>query len=94
LACIIADVPTLPDPQRIASLWQLCWQENRLTCAIYRDVSGRMELRIESPTAVILAEAFEVQPRALARAQALRESLKRRGWEEPGHDLTPDAQHR
>jgi len=87
-------VPTPPNAQRIATLWQLSWGDNHVTCAIYRDANGRMELRIESPTAVILTEAFEVQPRAMARAQALRESLKRRGWQEPGQDVTPDARHR
>jgi hypothetical protein len=27
-----------------------------------------------------VAEPFDLQPRAMARAKALRESLKRRGW--------------
>jgi hypothetical protein len=30
----------------------------------------------------VIAERFEIQPRALARAQALRNALKRRGWRE------------
>jgi hypothetical protein len=84
-------VPALIDPQLIATLWRLVWNENRLACAIYRDASGRMELRIESPTAVIVTEAFEVQPRAMARAQALRESLKRRGWQEAEQSAPPPA---
>jgi BMFP domain-containing protein YqiC len=41
-----------------------------------------MELRLESAAGVILREPFEMQPRSLARARALRESLKRRGWNE------------
>ena len=41
-----------------------------------------MELRLESPAGVILVERFDMEPRALARTKALRESLKRRGWRE------------
>ena len=77
--------------RRVAVLWQLAWNENRLACAVYRDDSGLMQLRIESPSAVIVTERFELQPRALARAHALRESLKRRGWQEfePEQDPAP-----
>ena len=39
-------------------------------------------MRVESPTAVILSEAFELQPRSFARTRALRASLKRRGWQD------------
>jgi hypothetical protein len=41
-----------------------------------------MELRLESNTAVIFSEPFELRPRSLARLKTLRESLKRRGWRE------------
>jgi hypothetical protein len=69
----------------VATLWRLQWKGDHLFCAVYRAGEG-FEVRLESPTAVILSEPFELQPRALARTQSLRESLKRRGWEEP----TPD----
>jgi hypothetical protein len=65
----------------VATLWRLTWKGDLLSCSVYRDGEG-LELRLESPAAVILAEPFELQPRALARTQSLRESLKRRGWEE------------
>jgi hypothetical protein len=65
----------------VATLWRLTWNGDLLSCSVYRDGEG-LELRLESPAAVILAEPFELQPRALARTQSLRESLKRRGWEE------------
>ena len=41
------------------------------------------ELSVESPTAVVITERFDLQPRALARAHALRDALTRRGWTEP-----------
>jgi hypothetical protein len=31
---------------------------------------------------VIVSERFDMQPRAFARTQALRDSLKRRGWQD------------
>jgi hypothetical protein len=65
----------------IATLWQLTWNGAHVSCTIYRDGAG-LELRLESPTAVILSEPFELQPRMLARTQSLRESLKQRGWQE------------
>jgi hypothetical protein len=37
---------------------------------------------LESPTKVLLTESVELQPRTFARTQALRASLKRRGWRE------------
>jgi hypothetical protein len=56
-----------------------------LACCVYRDGIGLLQLRVESPTALIVCEPFELQPRAVARAHALRESLKRRGWiDRPG----------
>jgi hypothetical protein len=69
------------DSRAIATLWNLAWEEDRLACVVYRTEAG-MELCIESPDAVVVAERFALQPRSLARAQALRDALKRRGWEE------------
>ena len=63
----------------LATLWQLALAEDRLFCTVYRQDDG-LHLRVESASAVILSEPFELQPRVLARTQALRESLKRRGW--------------
>jgi hypothetical protein len=63
----------------LATLWQLALAEDRLFCSVYRHDAG-LQLRVESSSAVILSEPFELQPRVLARTQALRESLKRRGW--------------
>jgi hypothetical protein len=66
----------------VATLWQLAWNDDRLSCTIYRHQSG-MQMRVESPKAVIVSEPFALEPRALARTQALRDSLKRRGWRDP-----------
>ena len=68
-------------PRRLATLWQLALDEDRLACAVYRTDAG-MQLRVESADAVMITEHFDLQPRALARARALREALKRRGWKE------------
>ena len=68
-------------PRPVATLWQLAWNRDRIKCVIYRDGRG-LELRVESQNAVILTEPFDLQPRMLARTQALRDSLKRRGWQE------------
>jgi hypothetical protein len=65
----------------LAVLWELEWSENRLVCAVYRRATG-LQLRVESATAVIVSEPFVIEPRALARAQKLRDDLKRRGWSE------------
>jgi len=62
-------------------LWQLAWDENRLWCSVYLR-RGKLELTVESTTATIVTEPFDLEPRAVARAQALREALKRRGWKE------------
>ena len=67
--------------RRVATLWQLALNGNQLSCVVYRTETS-FELSIESPTAVVIAEPFDLQPRALARAQALRDALKRRGWSE------------
>lgn len=72
----------MPDPtsaRPVATLWKLAWEGSSVACVVYRSGAG-LQLRLESPTATILNEAFDMQPRALARAQALRASLKRRGW--------------
>jgi hypothetical protein len=79
------------------TLWHLTWSDpaapdasrERVSCSVYHSASG-MELRIESATHVILAEPFDMQPRALARTRALRESLKKRGWKE--EEENPKAQ--
>ncbi len=68
----------------MATLWELTWNDDHLTCAVYRR-DGQLQLRVESKTATIISERFDLQPRMLARSQALRNSLKRRGW----HDLLP-----
>jgi hypothetical protein len=68
----------------LALLWELEWNENRLVCAVYRRTNG-LQLRVESAKAVIVSEPFVIEPRALARAQALRDDLKRRGWTEGIH---------
>ena len=67
--------------RRVATLWQLAWNENRLSCVVYRNADG-FQLSIESLTAVVITEPFSMQPRALARSQALRAALKRQGWQE------------
>ena len=68
-------------PRPVATLWQLAWNDERLSCAVYRAGSG-LELRLESPTRTLLSEPFELQPRMMSRTEALRRSLKRRGWRE------------
>jgi hypothetical protein len=65
----------------VATLWQLTFNDQRLCCNIYRDGQA-LQLRVESPSAVILNEPFDLMPRMLARTQALRASLVRRGWRE------------
>jgi hypothetical protein len=73
-------VPISVEPERVATLWELAWVDDSvLTCCICRDGVG-LQLRVQSPNALIVCEPFELQPRAVARAHALRESLKRRGW--------------
>jgi hypothetical protein len=65
---------------RVATLWNLMLDKNRIRCAVYQGAHG-MELRLESGRGgVIFSEPFDMQPRLLARTRALRESLKRRGW--------------
>ena len=69
-------------PRRVATLWELAWNGNQLSCVVNRTNDG-FELSVESPTAVVITERFDLQPRAMARAHALRDALKRRGWIEP-----------
>jgi hypothetical protein len=75
---------TSGEPRPVATLWQMALNGNRVFCTVYRSDAG-FQLRLESPTGVILSEKFELQPRTFARTQALRDSLKRRGWQ----DLRP-----
>jgi hypothetical protein len=68
------------DSEQIATLWQLAWEDTHvLACHVYRDAAG-FEMRVESNGVLIAGERCELQPRAIARAQALRVSLVRRGW--------------
>ncbi len=66
----------------IATLWQLAWDDSRVTCAVYRREDG-LQMRLELGDATILSEPFDLQPRMLARSRALRNSLVRRGWHDP-----------
>lgn len=65
--------------RRVATLWHLSWQNEQLSCVVYRK-GDAMTLNVESPTAVIVSEPFDMQPRSLQRAHALRDALLRRGW--------------
>jgi hypothetical protein len=71
----------------VATLWKLAWNDNQLSCVVNRTDHG-FELSVESPTSVVITERFDLEPRALARAHALRDALKRRGWTEPPADET------
>ena len=71
----------IPRERPLATLWQLTWNDDRVTCVVYQGAAG-LQLRIESATDVIMSEPFVLRPRAFAQARALRESLKRRGWRE------------
>lgn len=72
---------SVPRDRRVATLWHLRFDDSTLRCVVYHGDRG-MELRLESANATILAEPFDMHPRAFARSKALRESLKRRGWSE------------
>lgn len=63
----------------VAKLWQLGWNDARIACTVHHSADG-FEIRLESPTAVILTESFMLEPRMLARTDALRAALIRRGW--------------
>ena len=82
---------TLTSVGHVSTLWNLTFNNQHLRCVVYRDVDG-LELRLESPAGVILSEPFEMEPRALARTRALRESLKRRGWAEVEEIPSPKSQ--
>jgi len=69
------------DARPVATLWRLALKDDRLSCLVFRHRDG-FELRLESSTAVILTERFDLEPRMLARTNALRASLRRRGWRE------------
>jgi hypothetical protein len=79
----------VPDPppsdalnaRPITTLWKLGWEGATVACVIYRNHAG-LQLRLESPTGTIMNEPFEMQPRMFARSHALRDSLKRRGWQD------------
>jgi hypothetical protein len=77
----VATVPTKPRPERIATLWQLEWKSDRLTCTVYRR-GDDLQMRLETKSAVIVDIPFELRPRTVARMRVLRDSLKRRGWHE------------
>lgn len=67
--------------RRVATLWNLAWDGDRLSCAVYRAMQGKgLEMRLQAGTTTILSEPFELRPRTLARVDALKRSLKRRGW--------------
>jgi len=72
---------TIPREERVATLWNLMFEGNRLSCAVYHGPTG-MELRLESAAGTIFREPFDMQPRSLARTKTLRESLRRRGWKD------------
>lgn len=74
-------MPTPGEPERVATLWQLTWDANVLVCSVYRD-GNALQLRLESNSTLVVSDRFELQPRAIARAQALRDALKRRGWQD------------
>jgi hypothetical protein len=77
------------DRRIVATLWTLAWEEaSRISCVVYR-VDDRVELALESPSAVIMRRRCVLEPRMLARAAALRAALLRRGWREVPPDWTP-----
>lgn len=65
----------------VATLWQLAFNDDHVSCAVYREGAG-FELRLEAGPNTILSEPFDLRPRVMARAETLRRSLKRRGWKE------------
>jgi hypothetical protein len=69
------------DQPPLAVLWRLRLNDNRIACRVYRN-GATLQLCVESPSAVIVRERFELEPRALARARMLRANLERRGWSE------------
>ena len=67
--------------QRVTVLWRLSWEEQTLSCAVHR-TEGGFELRLESPTGVVLAVPYDIRPRLMARFDRLKATLKRHGWRE------------
>jgi hypothetical protein len=67
------------DPTHVATLWELTRDGERLRCAVYRRADG-LHLTVESAAAPLVSEPCTLQPRAIARARALRDSLVERGW--------------
>ena len=65
----------------VATLWQLAWNDDLLSCAVYKVGKG-LEMRLEAGTTTLFAQPFELGPRMVGRAQALRRSLVRSGWRE------------
>jgi hypothetical protein len=75
-------MPAHTEAERVATLWQLAWDDGHmLVCCVYRDAMG-FEMRVESDGVLVTGERCDLQPRTIARAQALRVSLVRRGWRE------------
>ena len=74
-------MPMPPAASPLATLWRMAWNDDRLSCVVYRRDDG-LQLQLESPSATILTEPFALQPRMLARSKALRRSLQRRGWQD------------
>ena len=52
--CVLNPTPTL---DRVATLWRLEWNNERLLCAVYRG-DGGLQLCVESPTGIIASERF------------------------------------
>lgn len=75
-------MPRQRAPYRVARLWDLSWDGDRLSCTVYRAGRG-LEMRLETGATTILVEPFVLRPRVLARMDALKRSLQRRGWREP-----------
>jgi hypothetical protein len=69
----------------VARLWDLSWEDDRISCAVYRAGKG-LELRLRSGRKTLLAEPFELGPRMLSRVEMLKQSLKRRGWRDRAAD--------
>jgi hypothetical protein len=53
-----------PSPDRVATLWRLEWNDERLLCAVYRGTAG-LQLCVESPSGIIASERFALRPRAV-----------------------------
>lgn len=73
----------MPRRHAVATLWNLGWNGDHLSCAVYRAGTG-LEMRLESGRQTILSEPFEIRPKMLARVRALKQSLERKGWQDLG----------